>query len=35
MKRLGLNTVLVPVSWELIEPREGQFDIQYFRLYRY
>ncbi len=23
---LNLNTVLVPVSWELLEPQEGQFD---------
>ena len=26
MKALGLNTVLVPVYWELMEPVEGQFD---------
>ena len=26
MKALGLNTVLVPVYWELMEPREGQMD---------
>ena len=26
MKQLGLNTVLVPVNWELLEPSEGQFD---------
>jgi hypothetical protein len=26
MKRCQLNTVLVPVSWELVEPREGEFD---------
>ena len=26
MKSLGLNTVLVPVYWELMEPVEGQFD---------
>ena len=26
MKALGLNTVLVPAYWELIEPREGQHD---------
>jgi beta-galactosidase GanA len=26
MKALGLNTVLVPVYWELMEPTEGQFD---------
>ena len=27
LQRLGLNTVLAPVSWELIEPREGEFDM--------
>ena len=26
MKALGLNTVLVPVYWELMEPTEGQMD---------
>ncbi len=26
MKALGLNTVLVPVYWELMEPSEGQMD---------
>jgi len=26
LRELGLNTVLAPVSWELIEPREGEFD---------
>ncbi|MBQ9655252.1 MAG: DUF5597 domain-containing protein [Prevotella sp.] len=26
MKALGLNTVLTPVYWELMEPTEGQFD---------
>ena len=26
MKALGLNTVLVPVYWELLEPVEGQLD---------
>ena len=26
MQALGLNTVLVPAYWELIEPVEGQFD---------
>ena len=26
MKQLGLNTVLVPVYWELMEPVEGQMD---------
>lgn len=26
LKALGLNTVLAPVSWELIEPAEGQYD---------
>ena len=25
--KMGLNTVLVPVSWELTEPREGTFDM--------
>ena len=27
LHRLGLNTVLTPVSWELIEPIEGEFDM--------
>ena len=26
MRVLGLNTVLVPAYWELMEPREGKFD---------
>ena len=26
MKTLGLNTVLVPIYWELMEPTEGQMD---------
>lgn len=26
LKRMGLNTVLVPVYWDLTEPVEGQFD---------
>ena len=26
MKALGLNTLLVPAYWELMEPREGKFD---------
>ncbi len=27
LRKLGLNTVLAPVSWELIEPQEGTFDM--------
>lgn len=26
LKQLNLNTLLAPVSWELIEPQEGRFD---------
>lgn len=26
LQRMGLNTVLVPAYWDLIEPTEGQFD---------
>ena len=29
LEALGLNTVLAPVSWELLEPAEGEFDFTY------
>lgn len=28
MKAMNLNTILVPVYWELIEPEEGKFDFE-------
>ena len=27
LSQMGLNTVLAPVTWELIEPQEGKFDL--------
>ena len=27
LHKMGLNTVLVPLSWELVEPQEGKFDM--------
>ena len=31
LKAMNLNTLLVPVYWELIEPSEFQFNFQLFR----
>lgn len=28
LKQMNLNTILAPVYWELIEPKEGQFDFK-------
>ena len=28
MKAIGLNTLLVPAQWDLIEPEEGKFDFK-------
>jgi beta-galactosidase GanA len=30
LKSMNLNTVLVPVYWELIEPAEGEFDFELY-----
>lgn len=29
LRALGLNTVIAPVSWELVEPQEDEFDFRY------
>lgn len=31
LKAMHLNTVLVPVYWELIEPQEGVFDFDLYK----
>ena len=31
-ENLGMNTLLVPVTWEMTEPEEGVFDFQLAKL---